>query len=252
MWVLETYSLVETEQPCQPQVPLLCSYSSLLSLHFHQYLKARVSPASNFLFNWNHVFITWKMILLVIFIYVSLVTLCWHETLFFVYGTTIVVVKNSRAPVNRTEGQPLSLKCTAEYEEKLCGNIRVSWGLMVSSGCHQLTDSDRYLIHINETKTGWNRQQDAFISFTRLTLNDTGLYQCSAVCQHNRTTAIGRGISVTVTGMNFVINSLNLLQLQQKLVNNFRIPACLCKNNASNNNFRGSVHCKSYSIWVCT
>lgn len=43
--------LVITEQPCLPQVLLLSSYSSLLSLHFHLYLKAKVSPTPNVLFN---------------------------------------------------------------------------------------------------------------------------------------------------------------------------------------------------------
>ncbi|KAB5523286.1 hypothetical protein PHYPO_G00150830 [Pangasianodon hypophthalmus] len=107
-----------------------------------------------------------------------------------------VQVKYSRDPVRRTEGQPLTLKCTAEYEEENCGNIRVSWCLT----SQELTDPDRYLIHINETKIGGNRHRDAFITFTQLTVNSTGFYQCKAVCQHTGTTAIGHVISVNVTG----------------------------------------------------
>lgn len=117
-------------------------------------------------------------------------------------------VKYSRAPVRKTEGQPLTLKCTAEYEEEHCGNVLALWFLEVSATlCQPLTDPDRYLIHINETKIGGNRQQDAFITFTQLTLSNTGFYQCKAECQRTGTSAMGHVINVTVTGMSFVNNS---------------------------------------------
>lgn len=119
-------------------------------------------------------------------------------------------VKYSRRPVIITEGQSLTLKCTADYEEEHCGNILVFWCLWVSEKpCRELTDPDRYLNHINETgETGETvfRQQNAFVTFTQLTLNDTGFYQCKAICQHSEATAVGHLINVTVTGMNFIIN----------------------------------------------
>lgn len=116
-------------------------------------------------------------------------------------------MKYSRDPVRGTERQLLTLKCTAEYEEEHCGNIRILWCLMDLATCQPLTDPDRYLIYINETKIGERRQQDAFITFTQLTSNNTGSYQCKAICQHTRTSAIGHVINVTVTGMSFVNNS---------------------------------------------
>lgn len=120
---------------------------------------------------------------------------------YFVQDTTIVKVKYPREPVRRTERQPLTLKCTAEYEERLCGNVRVSWCLVFPTECEPLTDPDRYLIYINETTIGGNRKQDAFISFTQLNLSNTGLYQCKAICQQSGTSAMGHVINVTVTGM---------------------------------------------------
>lgn len=116
-------------------------------------------------------------------------------------------VKYPRAPVKGTEGQTLTLKCTAEYEKEQCGNILVFWCLEVSTLCQPLTDPDRYLIHINETKIGGNRTQDAFIKFTQLTLNNTGFYQCKAECQRSGASSVGYFINVTVTGMSFVNNN---------------------------------------------
>lgn len=105
----------------------------------------------------------------------------------------------------------MTLKCTAQYEEQHCGNISVFWCLSVEEKpCETLTDPERYLIHINETKLSGEtvfRQQDVFVTFTHLTLNDTGFYQCKAKCQRTGATAMGHHISVTVTGMSFAINS---------------------------------------------
>lgn len=113
-------------------------------------------------------------------------------------------VKYKRDPVQRIEGQPLSLKCTAEYEEEQCGNVRVSWCFGDAVECQQLTDPDKYLIHIKESKTGGNRTRDAFISFTQLCVADSGKYRCEAACQNSGATAMGRTITVTVTGKNFI------------------------------------------------
>lgn len=129
----------------------------------------------------------------------------------FVPDPLIVQVTYSRHPVKRTEGQPLTLKCTAQYEEEHCGNISVFWCISVSEKqCQKLTDPDRYLNNNNETKISAEtvvRQQDAFVTFTQLTRNDTGFYQCKAICEQTGATAMGHVISVTVTGMSFVINS---------------------------------------------
>lgn len=118
--------------------------------------------------------------------------------------TNPVQVKSKRESIETTEGQPLSLKCTAEYEEDQCGNVRVSWCFRISAKCHQLTDPDKYLIHINETKTGRNRMQDAFMSFTQLSLSDSGSYKCEAECEHGGATAMGHTIRVTVKGKNLI------------------------------------------------
>ncbi|MCI4376725.1 hypothetical protein PGIGA_G00191750 [Pangasianodon gigas] len=124
--------------------------------------------------------------------------------------TIAVQVIYSRHPVRGTEGQPLTLKCSAQYDKQQCGNISVYWCLLVlEKSCQPLTDPDRYLIHINETQISGEtvfRQRDAFVTFTRLTLNDTGFYQCKAVCQHTETTAMGHLINVTVTGQEETTN----------------------------------------------
>lgn len=120
--------------------------------------------------------------------------------------TSTVRVRYSRDPIRRMERQSLTLNCTAEYEEEPCGNVWVSWCLTVpGKQCETLTDPDRYVININETKSNMRRQQDAFITFIQLTLNDSGFYQCEAKCQRSQTSAMGHVINVTVTGMSFVI-----------------------------------------------
>ncbi|KAF5902304.1 B- and T-lymphocyte attenuator isoform X1, partial [Clarias magur] len=109
-------------------------------------------------------------------------------------------VRYPRDPIRRSERQSLTLKCTAEYEEDACGNVWVSWCLTVpAKQCETLTDPDRYVIHINETINIGRRQQDAFITFNQLTLNDSGIYQCEAKCQRSKTSAMGHVINVTVT-----------------------------------------------------
>ncbi|XP_053475887.1 uncharacterized protein zgc:174945 isoform X2 [Ictalurus furcatus] len=116
----------------------------------------------------------------------------------------IVQVKYPRHPVRRTEGQSLTIRCRAEYKEESCGSISVMWCLWATQDtCKPLTDPDRYLISINETiisgKTVF-RHRDAFVTFVQLSLSDTSLYQCNAVCQSTRSTAMGHLINVTVTG----------------------------------------------------
>ncbi|KAI5108570.1 hypothetical protein C0J45_2164, partial [Silurus meridionalis] len=114
----------------------------------------------------------------------------------------LVQVKYSRRPVSRAEGQELTLKCTAEYEEQHCGNISLFWCLSETKGpCQPLNDPERYSFRIDETKItgdGGFRQQDAVITFTHLRLNDTGFYQCKASCQHSKATAMGHLINITV------------------------------------------------------
>lgn len=117
-------------------------------------------------------------------------------------------VRYLKHPVSKTEGQSLTLKCTARYEEEHCGNILVFWCLRVSeTPCENLTDPHRYLNHVNETQlsgeTGF-REQDVFVTFRQLTRNDTGFYQCKAVCRHTGASAMGHLINVTVTGKSFV------------------------------------------------
>ncbi|XP_047668938.1 uncharacterized protein zgc:174945 [Tachysurus fulvidraco] len=114
---------------------------------------------------------------------------------------SIVQLKYPKQPVRRTEGQSLTLKCTAEYEEVPCGNILVDWCFSVPEECWNLIDPDRHLIQVNETKKdGGLRYRDVSITFTQLTLRDTGLYQCKAECQHFGASAVGHLINVTVTG----------------------------------------------------
>ncbi|KAI5090188.1 hypothetical protein C0J45_20323 [Silurus meridionalis] len=118
---------------------------------------------------------------------------------------TIVQVRNSRAPVLRTENQPLTLKCTAEYDELHFRSIVVSWCFKptISTStinCQPLIDPDLYSLHINESKISEKRQRDAFITFEQLTLSNTGFYQCKAKCSATGTSAMGHVINVTVTG----------------------------------------------------
>ncbi|XP_046693812.1 uncharacterized protein zgc:174945 [Silurus meridionalis] len=117
----------------------------------------------------------------------------------------LVQVRNSRAPVLRTENQPLTLKCTAEYDEQHFRSIVVSWCFKptISTStinCQPLIDPDLYSLHINESKISEKRQRDAFITFEQLTLSNTGFYQCKAKCSATGTSAIGHVINVTVTG----------------------------------------------------
>lgn len=130
---------------------------------------------------------------------------------YFVPDKIIVQVKYARHPVRRTEGQPLTLRCTAEYDEEHCGSISVIWCISESENpCQPLTDVNRYLIHSNESEISREtvfRQRDAFVKFLQLTLNDTGLYQCKAICQSTGVIAMGHLINVTVTGITFVIYS---------------------------------------------
>ncbi|KAF4090029.1 hypothetical protein AMELA_G00045070 [Ameiurus melas] len=118
--------------------------------------------------------------------------------------SVIVQLKYPRQPVRRTEGQPLTLKCTVEYNKESCGSISVLWCLSLPENtCQPLTDPDRHLISINETIMSGKpmfRHRDAFVTFTQLSLKDIGLYQCNAVCQTTRSTAMGHLISVNVTG----------------------------------------------------
>lgn len=118
-------------------------------------------------------------------------------------------VKYSRQPRLGTEGRPLTLRCTAEYEYEKCGDIVVFWCLSGSEqNCQLLTDPDRYLIQISESKLeGFNRHRNASVTFTQLTLNDTGFYQCKAQCKSTGAAAMGHLINVTVTGRSFVISS---------------------------------------------
>lgn len=111
-------------------------------------------------------------------------------------------VKYSRKEFQRTEGQPLTIKCTAEYKKKECEDIQVDWQL----GQLKLINPDKYMISINETKmtnkTGF-RERNVFMSVENLTITDNGMYQCIAVCNPNKTTATGHFIHVNVTGMSF-------------------------------------------------
>lgn len=142
----------------------------------------------------------------------------------------MVQVKYSKHPVRRTEGQPLTLKCTAQFEEEHCGSISVFWCLSVpEKPCQPLIDPDRYLNHINETKLGREtvfRQQDAFVMFPQLTLNDTGFYQCKAVCQRSGATAMGHLINITVTGMSFDVKSWISSSYRKKLETSFSAYQC--------------------------
>lgn len=116
-----------------------------------------------------------------------------------------VQLKYPKQAVRRTEGQSLTLRCTAEYEEEPCRNILVVWCFSVPEECQELIDPDRHLIQVNETKKdGGLRHRDVSVTFTQLTLRDTGFYQCKAVCQHTGATAIGHLINVIVTGIRFI------------------------------------------------
>ncbi|XP_060780586.1 uncharacterized protein zgc:174945 [Neoarius graeffei] len=132
------------------------------------------------------------------------ITLCTFPSTPKSIDTIFVQVKYSRQPIKRTEGQTLTLNCTAQYEKQHCENISVFWCLSVEDKpCEPLTDLDKYLIQISETKLSKEtllRQQDAFVTFTQLTRKDTGFYQCKAKCQHTGATAMGHRINVTVTG----------------------------------------------------
>ncbi|KAK2852975.1 hypothetical protein Q7C36_008176 [Tachysurus vachellii] len=112
-----------------------------------------------------------------------------------------VQLKYSKQIIRRTEGQSLTLRCTAEYEEEPCGNVLVVWCFWVSNDCQKLIDPDRHLIQVNETKAdGGSRHRDVSITFTQLTLRDTGKYLCKATCQQTGASAVGYFINVTVTG----------------------------------------------------
>ncbi|XP_036418366.1 uncharacterized protein zgc:174945 [Colossoma macropomum] len=113
---------------------------------------------------------------------------------------SIVNVKYSREPVRGMEGQFLTMKCTVEYSEVQCEGLK-AWWCLPGEQCRPLTTPDRYLIHINETKMekpGF-RQRDVFIQFKNLSHSDTALYQCTAVCRHPGTSAMGRLLNLTVT-----------------------------------------------------
>ncbi|KAG7334342.1 hypothetical protein KOW79_002749 [Hemibagrus wyckioides] len=115
--------------------------------------------------------------------------------------TITVQLKYSRQPVRTTEGQPLTLRCTAVYKKELCENIFMNWCFVVSENVqNRLTDPDRYLNQVNETivDDGF-RHRDASLTFTRLALRDSGIYQCKAICQPFGATAMGHLINVTVT-----------------------------------------------------
>lgn len=122
----------------------------------------------------------------------------------------------------------MTLNCTAQYEKQHCENISVFWCLSVEDKpCEPLTDLDKYLIHISETKLSKEtllRQQDACVTFTQLTRKDTGFYQCKAKCQHTGATAMGHRINVTVTGISFVKITKNCF-FSYSILKTFRISA---------------------------
>ncbi|XP_037399152.1 uncharacterized protein zgc:174945 [Pygocentrus nattereri] len=111
----------------------------------------------------------------------------------------IVNVKYSREPLKAMEGQFLTMKCSVEYSEVHCKGLKAWWCLLAEQRCRPLTTPDRYLIHINETKMDKLIQRDVFIQFKNMSRNDTALYQCTAVCQHPGTSAMGRLLNLTVT-----------------------------------------------------
>ncbi|KAG9262114.1 hypothetical protein AMEX_G23829 [Astyanax mexicanus] len=110
----------------------------------------------------------------------------------------IMNVRYSRDPVGRTEGQSLTLKCTVEYNINQCFGLRNGWFL---ENKQELMNPHAYLIRINETKMSNNpefRRRDVTITFKRLFLNDSGLYQCVGKCADGPS-AMGHLINLTVT-----------------------------------------------------
>ncbi|KAI4894619.1 hypothetical protein NFI96_027386 [Prochilodus magdalenae] len=116
----------------------------------------------------------------------------------FTEDRMVVSVKSSRQPVQRMTGESLTLNCTMEYDEVTCINPKALWQRM---GKEPLNDTDKYLIHINETKMREKpgfRKRDTYIQLVNLSLTDADLYQCTGECLQGPT-AMGWHLNLTVT-----------------------------------------------------
>ncbi|KAL1282687.1 hypothetical protein QQF64_001490 [Cirrhinus molitorella] len=110
-----------------------------------------------------------------------------------------VTVRYPREPVTKTEGLLLSLKCSVEYKTKDC-DIEANWRYMNNSfESLPLMDPNTYLITVNETERTEHRERNIFLTFNSLKLQDSGSYQCEAVCRNSGTQAKGHLVRLNVT-----------------------------------------------------
>ncbi|XP_056306636.1 uncharacterized protein zgc:174945 [Danio aesculapii] len=110
-----------------------------------------------------------------------------------------VIVRYSREPVEEMEGRMLSFKCRLEYKKEDC-DISAKWWHVESDAISEpITDPNRFLITVNETKKDDQRHRDIVLTFKSLSIADRGLYQCNAKCLNTQTVAKGHVLFLNVT-----------------------------------------------------
>nr|NP_001076361.1 uncharacterized protein LOC793867 precursor [Danio rerio] len=109
-----------------------------------------------------------------------------------------LIVRYPREPVEEMEGRVLSFKCRLEYKTENCDISAKWWRVESETISEPITDTNRFLITVNETKKDEQRHRDIVLTFKSLSIADRGYYQCNAKCLNSGTVGKGHVLTLNV------------------------------------------------------